>query len=189
MLKININYDMIDKIYEAKGEHKLRLIYKNSPATAFLAASFASIEVMKAIQGIDVLKSLSFAGLELSFFLIGVPLIHINGRQLLLSSKYNMEEAINKIKDLSNILNLQNLNTTPELLLQSEVYYKKYKLVKDGKSGVIRERYINIPFYNFNGDKTLKSVKEEHRIGSKEYILTLDSPKKQKVLKRVYTTS
>lgn len=187
MLKLNINYDMIDKIYQSKGEHRLRLIYKEYAGAAIMPVCFAVFDTIDAIRGIDISLNITLTILQLSLFFGFIPAGYISFEKLQsrLGVKTDREKAMDKIKDLSHQFNLQNLSTTPELLLQSEVYHKKYKLAMDGKPGIIRERYINVPAYNYKGDETLKSIKEEHRIGSKEYILTLDSPKKQKVLKRV----
>lgn len=104
---------------------------------------------------------------------MGIPVAHPRLEKVFkekFGSKTLQESAIDSIRDLSYQFNNQNINTTPELLLNSYVYHKKYKLAMNGKAGVIRE----------------SSILEEHKIGSREYVLTLGSPKKQMAFKPVY---
>ena len=79
-----------------------------------------------------------------------------------------------------------NINTSVEDIMNSEIYQKNYKLAKDGRVGVIRERFINLPITNALGEEDTTSVKEEHLIGSKKYVLTLDKPVEQKEYKLAY---
>ena len=80
----------------------------------------------------------------------------------------------------------QNIDTTYEKLLESKVYKRKYKLAMEGAPGIIRERYIYVPTYDYNGLENTTSILEEHRIGTRKYVLTLGSPKKKLAFKYAY---
>ena len=80
-----------------------------------------------------------------------------------------------------------NIDTTVEALMNAEVYHKKYKLATEGAPGIIRERYFNLPIKNALGEDDETSVKEEHLIGSKKYVLSLDKPVEQKKYKLAYS--
>ena len=86
-------------------------------------------------------------------------------------------EALNQIMDI---------NTSVEGIMNAEVYQKNYKLATDGRVGILRERFIDLPITNALGNEDVTSVKEEHLIGSKKYVLTLDKPVEQKDYKLAY---
>lgn len=102
------------------------------------------------------------------------------------NSNTRKEDAIEYLKVLAQQLRNQNIDITYENLLKSNVYHRKYKLDMEGTPGIIRERYISIPTYDYNGMQTTTSILEEHKIGSRKYILTLGSPKKKTVLKPAF---
>ena len=113
-------------------------------------------------------------------------LLSLGAEQLLLSlmmKKTTMELAKVKL-GLKNI----NIQTDVELLLDSKVYHREYKLKKDSPIGVIRNRFINVPSFNYKGNITTVSVKEEHMLATKDYILSLGEPeaKDTKVFRKAY---
>lgn len=188
MLKLVINYDMMDKIYEAKGENKLKLVYKKyskMPIIMYPIIAGTIFDLGNIYKGVEVSFSTFHVALEIGLFFVGIPAIHFGLEKLDVSKfgkKSFQQTATDEIKNLSIQLNNQNIKTTPELLLDSAVYHKKYKLAMEGIPGIIRERYINVPTYGFNNNIEETSILEEHRIGSKDYILTLGTPKKKKIL-------
>ena len=78
-------------------------------------------------------------------------------------------------------LNDLNVKTDYELLLESELYKKEYKIqVNEKKLPYIAEsKYIMVPTHSFNGNMTETSILQEHVVGSKKYVLSLGSPKKE----------
>ena len=42
------------------------------------------------------------------------------------------------------------------------------------------KKYISLPSYNYNGEITETLILQEHVIGSKEYILSINKPHTQK---------
>ena len=97
------------------------------------------------------------------------------------------EEADDKLRELVSLLNSININISLDNLKDSSIYQTNYHLRKNGKVGIIRDRYISIPMEsnnNFN-DKDI-SIKEEHVVGSRKYILSMDAPKRQLVYKKAF---
>ena len=191
MIKLIINYDMIDKIHEAKDEYKLRLIYKgyiNNPINSAPLTMLTGYCLYNIFNGIDVPINEAILIFELSELFIALPTFILSYDKLVKARgmKTLREKAMDEIKELSLKLNDQNIKTTSELLLKSNVYHKKYKLTNEGIPGVIRERYISVPTYGFSGKEKEISILEEHRLGSKKYILTLGSPKKILSYKKAY---
>lgn len=91
------------------------------------------------------------------------------------------------LQKLSLQLNELNVKTSGELLLDSKVYHKQHKFVlsEKGIPGIMQNKYINIPTYD-NGDIKETSILQEHKIGTKEYVLSLGSPTKRQVFKPAY---
>lgn len=99
----------------------------------------------------------------------------------------NAMSGIDYYKELASIhlrnlvVEFQNLNlsTDYELLLQSDLYQKQYKIERTGKfPQLVENKYINVPTYTYNNDVKDTSILQEHVVGTKEYALSLGSPKK-----------
>lgn len=95
-------------------------------------------------------------------------------------SSDNLKKLVSQLEDL-------NVSTDYDLLLKSEVYDKKYKVEinKEQLPHLAESKYIFVPSYTYNRDKKDTSILQEHIVGSKEYILSLGSPKK--VLRKAYS--
>ena len=104
------------------------------------------------------------------------------------TGKTREERADDKLENLVAQLNNINIDVNLDNLKEANVYHKKYRLRKDGKVGIIRERYIEIPVdeksYNFNEESV--SIKEEHVMGSNSYVLTLGKPPREMVYKPAF---
>lgn len=90
----------------------------------------------------------------------------------------------NDLKNLVSDLNSLYLNTDYELLLQSELYEKKYKVNfdKDSLLDIIESKYILVPTYDSNFNIKNTSILQEHSLGTNEYVLSIGSPVKKKKL-------
>lgn len=106
-----------------------------------------------------------------------------------MTGKTQEERAEDELRELAVQLNNLNISVNLDDLKEAIVYHKKYSLRKDGKPGIIRERYIEVPlsenYNNINSDTA--SIKEEHVMGSRSYVLTLDTPKKQMVYRKAFS--
>lgn len=190
MKNLVINYDMIDKIYQAKGEHKLRRNFKilNKFATPMLIGTGLGGILAVSLGRLDVDAALwQFIKMNSIVYGSGLVLMPILNKKVENIMRQTLEEAgFETLEKLSQKFNFYDINTTPNLLLDSKVYHKRYTLAKEGIPGIIRERYIRVPIYNHNGIETSTSIKEEHLIGSHKYVLSSGKYEKQKQLKLSY---
>lgn len=90
-----------------------------------------------------------------------------------------MDLARSELNYLTMCLKNLNIETNIDLLLNAKVYNEKYQLKKDEKKGIIRTRYINIPKYNYKKEQVITSIKEEHLLTTKEYLLSVGEPEKK----------
>lgn len=180
---------MISKINEAKGKYKLIRCYKKNKLTGAVTAGFIIRNGIYIYNGIGSIgKNLGDTIYWLVYYFALVPIIDNifeNIRKKIGNTSYQ-ERAIDDLKGLAQQLRNQNIDTTYEKLLESKVYKRKYKLAMEGAPGIIRERYINVPTYDYNGLENTTSILEEHRIGTRKYVLTLGSPKKKLAFKYAY---
>lgn len=93
----------------------------------------------------------------------------------------DFKRASNNLHSLVQQLDDLHVSTDYDLLLKSEVYLKKHKIELNEKKIplIVEEKYILVPTYNYNGDIKDTSILQEHIVGSKEYVLSLGSPKKE----------
>ena len=192
MLKLVINYDMISKINEANGKYRLMRCYKRNMFTGTLATINIVADTVYLCNGIgNPSRNISNIIFWLTWYLGVVPVIDYSVQSMKKRTNRNTykDYAIADLKKLAQQLRNQNIDVTYENLLKSNVYHRKYKLDMEGAPGIIRERYINVPIYDYNGMKATTSILEEHRIGSRKYVLTLGSPKKKTVLKPAFGMS
>lgn len=190
-MKIEINYDLIDKIQQAKGEAKLKRYTKLGLKIAPPAIIGSTIGTI--ITG----QQLNFSNVELirqiiinSALLTAPIFISIPTTLKLIKSKTGLTpeaSALMSLTALSSKLNDQNIQTTLPLLLESKEYHKEHKLVlnKDGLPCIMQNKYIMIPICD-DGNIKETSVIQEHKIGTNKYVLTLGSPVKTKQFKPAY---
>ncbi len=188
MRKIRINYDFFDKIKETQGKCKIRRWIKNNKFQDGLILTFTSIDITEYLMGIESLDKTALDILTY-FFLLGtiMPLLEIAKNNIIEKNTGKTQEdyAFDELNNLTALLNSINIDVNVKELMNACLYHKKYKLDMEGAPGVIRERYFEIETNNNNIDRPI-SVKEEHKIGSKNYDLTVESPEKKKVFKLAY---
>ena len=89
-------------------------------------------------------------------------------------------KAIPKLKKLSVTLDEINVKTNYDMLLESELYEKKYKIEKNDRLFTINEKkYIYVPSYGYDGKEKETSILQDHDIGSGIYTLSVGEPEKQ----------
>lgn len=182
-MKLVINYDFIDKIKDVKENYGVMKIVRNRKRYLVFHLTPLCIAVDLPICLIGKESSLIvFISQVISYFMIE----YFAYKQV---GDFYKEIAINKIKQLVTLLKDINVDTSYDLLLESEVYEKKYKIHinEDKILEVISSKYILVPTYDFNGEIRDTSILEEHIVGSNDYILSIGSPEKK--LKLVYANS
>ncbi|MFA5602876.1 MAG: hypothetical protein WDA21_04045 [Bacilli bacterium] len=162
-MKLIINYDLMEKIKKVKQPYALKAAKENLEIILCYGGIYP---IIGKIIKIKVPEAAIFT----SSFIVGLILSDI--RFYYLHGDYYKDEALKYLTILSHQLKEINIDTTRELLLDSEEYCTKYKR----KSlHILQEKYIMVPTYN---DEKDISVLQEHIIGSKEYILSIGSPTK-----------
>jgi len=180
-MKIQVNYDLIDRIRDAKTGFDLQYnFYKPLKYTAVVSALRLSTIIV-------VPKTME----ELLSEIIGIFGLYtlITTTTSLVCLPFSRKRAIESLKLLSSRLKDINVNTNHELLLKSYNYKTEYKVkFNDYLLPYIEQnKYINIPTLE-NGEEKETSLLQEHIIGSKEYALSYGSPKEKKVLKLAYNS-
>ena len=186
MRKIEINYDFIEKIGESEGKFNLKRFVKKNPIyTSCYSITLIGV-VVDAMSGVippeqaaEKISTLILSGIAFGFALNLVDRNRFHGLVYL----SNEEAADAELMELLSLFSSIGINIRMKDFKESYVYNKNYKLRTDGKVGIIRERYIYVPTKNNFKDI---SIKEEHVIGSRQYVLSMDTPKKQVAYKPVF---
>lgn len=183
MSKIVINYDLMHVIKEAKGIKKVpkeffiitKPLELGYPTAVLINSIYDQCPANVVIPATMIAAAISIGLGELVISLI--------------AKKTTMYLANDKLELLSKKLNDLTIKTSPELLLKSQVYHKEYSFDKDNL-GIIRNRYIYIPIYNYNGEEITTSIIEEHLLTTNNYVLTLgiSEERKEKVLGKEFST-
>ena len=191
MKKLEINYDFIDKINESEGKYKIKRFINNNKFTDAIIAGFVTKDIILGATGAlspeqTAVKVTSY----LATMIVILSLLELINKNLKerITGKTQEERAEDELRELAVQLNNLGIEINLEDLKEAVIYHKKYKLRKDGKPGVIRERYIEVPVSNSNNiNSDSASIKEEHIIGARSYVLTLDTPKKQMVYRKAFS--
>ena len=191
MKKLEINYDFIDKIYESEGKYKIKRFINNNKFTDAVIAGFVTKDIILGATGVlspeqTVVKVSSYLA-TMSVILLLLESINQKLKERL-TGKTQEERAEEELRKLALQLNNLNISVNLDDLKEAVIYHKKYRLRKDGKPGVIRERYIEVPVSDSNNiNRDSASIKEEHVMGSRSYVLSLDTPKKQMVYRKAFS--
>ena len=177
-MKLIINYDFIEAIYNAKEKFSLSKSWHNNlphnlwfiPFAVGLSAingSDAYTTVQLTTMGFGLISSADILTDAIVYKFTGDDTYEMKARRLL-------KELVVKLEDL-------NIRTDYDSLLQSELYEKHYKVdVNDGfLPKILEEKYVLVPGRFFRGEMEDISVLQEHVVGSKEYVLSLGSPSKK----------
>lgn len=171
-MKLVINYDFFRAVCTANEKFVLVNVIRNEKKPLFYAGVLLSMylisnDVQTAIGKDALYLSLSYGFLSAISAMFG---------------DLDKNEAIRKLKKLVVQLNDLNLSTDFDLLLQSELYEKKYKFEVNEKilPSLIEKKYVLVPTYDYRGEIQETSIEQEHVVGSKTYVLSIGSPSKKK---------
>ncbi len=176
-MKLVINYDLINEIKNASEPY----------GTMKIVRTYKKYWIGFGIP-IGIIGSIPSA-LDKSFLPVSLSMISFNIVISLLYDyimynevgDFHKKEAKERLLKLVSLLRENNINTDYDLLLKSDMYYKKYniRLNEDKLVEVLESKYILIPTYNYNMKVTDTSILQEHVVGSSEYVLSLGSPEKK----------
>lgn len=176
-MKLVINYDFFEYISKINNSDS-NLVLVKSRSKRFIKADLPFYTLFCMATGSSLKETIGIVSFEYLFTLALLNLDKVKERnkvllgQELKKNKYQLISLASKLNDL-------NISTEYELLLQSELYYKETKFILNDYHlpDLMVKKYINIPAYDYSGDIKPISVEQEHIIGTKEYVLSLGSPK------------
>ena len=179
-MKITINYDFVNAILNVNEPFNTFKIIRNRKKQ-WAIINLPMYTIIDTIVQKDI------------FLVIGTLLFQFG---LLILNDYFLKNYLNmdiykekSIKDLKQlVIDLEKLyiKTDYDLILQSSLYNKKYKLNinKENIFNVMEQKYILVPTYDFNNNIKKTSILQEHIIGTNNYVLSIGLPNKE--LKKVY---
>lgn len=173
-MKLVVNYDLLDKVCEAKKGISLNKITKKVGTLMGIATPVLSIDN---IVGSEPLSEF-FGGIAFTLFYYG-SYYYLLGRVTADSTKAAAEcELSNLSRQLKDIF----VDTDPELLKESYGYKTEYAFnFKDSTLPKLEQRkYVIVPVHS-DWENNTRSLVQEHVIGSREYTLSHGEPK-EKVL-------
>lgn len=186
MENLIINYDLMHKIYEAQGKKKLPKNFKTFavsiyPVGTALTSLIDNASIDTTVVAVALATAISYGSVT-----IMEHMMHKLYRSIGIMTFSDI--AALQLLILSTDLNKQNVKTNVDLLLDSKVYHKEYKFIlnKKGIPGIIQRKFFNVPVYDYDGKVTETSLLQEHKMGSRQYVLSLSSPTKTKELKPLY---
>lgn len=182
-MKINVNYDLLEKIHESKKGLKLQKVLART-CLSILPFTMLTIVGLIPVYYLDkkffyIISSAYAASKIISPFALKLMIIK-NKRYDMIKAKIELLMLEKKLHDLE-------VRTTTELLKESKVIKTSYRLAfSDDKLPVLRqEKYITIPLSNGYEQIFL----QEHNIGSKNYELSGGNPAKSLKYRKIKATN
>ena len=167
-MKIIINYDLIDKVRQARtgfSLHKFTLLmgFTNGltmPAM-ILGAELGNAPVADTLN--NIFRTLCISGLNSFFY-----------------SSFGKSYAIESLRELSTRLSDICIEPDSELLKDAYQYDVEYSVnFNSFPPKLEQKKYIMVPVYNDWGNNE-RSVVQEHVIGTRSYALSYGEPEKKK---------
>lgn len=175
-MKFKIDYDMLEKIkHSKKGISAAGLFLESSKKSKYnLLINLSNIGFF--IDGI-IEKDKILIGLGIWWLVANYTIFSFGSK--LIKEKIK-EESYMDLQKLANSLYKLEVNTTAELLQDSEMLesHLKFKYI-DSKPVIIENTYIKVPLSNGYEETLL----QEHRFGSKDYEISVEEPVKKKKFK------
>lgn len=167
-MKIMINYDLIDKVREAKTGFSL---HRFTMLMGFMNGLAMPVVILGAELGnepvVDTLNTI-------------FRMLFISGSQSLINSSFGKHSAIEKLRQLSIELNKICIETDSEMLKGTYQYNTEYNVdFESFPPKIIQNKYMMVPVHNDWGNNE-RSVKQEHAIGTRNYALSYGEPEKKK---------
>lgn len=181
-MNILINYDYMNAVKNVNEPFTPFKIIRNNKAkfAKYHLPIYLTLDLL--IVGTDLKKIFRYLALQFGLAIAMEFIIYLAAGDDLLrvKSEVDLKELVRQFKDA-------NVETSYDLVRKSKVYDKKYEVkINENKiPELIQSKYILVPTYDYLGDVKETSILQEHVMGSKDYVLSLGSPKK--VLKPVFS--
>ena len=171
-MKLVINYDFYSAIKDSNEPMGIMKMVRNNKEWVYIWVPTWMIININTSNG-NLLEALAITGIEYT----NLAMVSTAFEKLIGIDRYKLK-ADRNLKILASQLKDLNISTDYNLLLKSELYEKKTKVILNEEKfpQMIQSKYILVPTYNYNGDIKEVSIEQEHVVGSKEYVLSLGKP-------------
>ena len=175
-MKIIVNFDLINSIKNVNESMGPMKVIRNRKAqwAKFYFPLYTIVDMtFNKIEDVPFILSLQF-----SFLLFLEMIVHSKG----------LDEFKDKsLEDLHNLaikLNYLNIDTSYDLLLNSQLVGKDYniRLNENKIPEFVESKYILVPSYSYHGNIKSTALHQEHVIGSNDYVISSGSKFKRKQL-------
>lgn len=178
-MKITINYDLLERISEAKYGFSLVRTFKSALMIIPVVKSFSLADKANTMNTLDFQKYIDNLPLSILSDLI---IVTLGSCAVLGITPLIRTNALANLEELAEDLKALNIDTDESLLLNAYKYHTEYKIDFENKvPTLIQKKYINIP----TNDKEV-SLMQEHVIGSFSYTLSKKRLNKQTNFKLVF---
>ena len=180
-MNLVINYDFFNAIRDVNEKfsgfkvirnNKKKWVKYHLPIYALLDTLILRGEVKNVLLALFIQANLDF----------GLELVHcvMEGNDI-----YKLE-AMKKLKTLVSMFEKINVDTSYDLLLQSELFDRITNInINENKiPQLVESKYIIVPTFDYNGSLSDTCIKSKHVIGSDTYVLSKSKP--SKVFKLAY---
>jgi len=182
-MKIQINYDLLNKIFESKTGIDIKYNLKFISMYSTIATSCKTLMNNPTLEPNQFFQSLTSSILTSTASTIMVDIFF---------NKIKKNLALEELKELSLLLKTINIHTNYELLQEAKKYKTERKvslnLYESPLPKIEEKKYITIPVFH-NGETKEISIVQEHIIGTKKYSISQGEPEQKKVLKLAYNNA
>lgn len=177
-MKLIINYDLINEISNANTGINIKRIYAKM---GIYMGTLLTLNIAATLAGSES------APTNITFGIVN-GIIIFGGSEFALKD-FTKEAAEKRLRTLVPTLSKINIYTDLDSLKSARLYKTQYRIDKDEKPSIIQTKFIMLPTTNMlNADEV--SLQQDHKIGSKEYVLSIGEPKKSesKILSKVLSS-
>ena len=172
-MKIVINYDLFDAILNSREKMGTFKIIRNNKDRLGMYIPFwlaMNLYINKSVE-----EAFSILLVQVGIY-VGMDMI----ASAAIGKDIYKDKSERKLKELIPQLQDLNISTDLGLLSQSELYEKKRRIELNEKKlpQIVQEKYILVKEHGFNGNIKETSIKQEHILGTDDYVISLGSPKK-----------
>ena len=177
-MKIIINYDLVNEIYNASDIPVGFKLIKNQKVV------FIGLYTISIYRNLDLNNLTFLLSMTSDIFFINLFPLALSLTSKITNNDFIKDFSSERLDSLVAKLQSLQVDTTFDLLLESKVYKKVTNLkINENKIPYLLEsKYILVPTLDSLGNTTNISILQEHIIGSKKYVLSVSSPSKEKKL-------
>ncbi len=181
-MNVLINYDLICAVKNVNEKFSIKKITRNNKGdwAKINLPVFLGLDCLIYKGDIKKIITMLIAQFGIVYTINLLPHLALKTDLYKEKSEQELKKLVSKLKD-------SNIETSYELIKQSKQYDRKYEIRLNEQKipQILQSKYILLPTYDYAGRIKDTSVLQEHVMGSKDYVLSLGSPKK--VLKPAFS--